>query len=73
MANRRLPPQKKDGESGGVAVKTEAFISRRSSGLCFDFSPRDPSIYIAGTEDGLIHKCSCRSVAFYRRKHPNRQ
>ncbi|KAK3288194.1 hypothetical protein CYMTET_4329 [Cymbomonas tetramitiformis] len=40
-------------------TKTEAFISRRSSGMCFDFSPKDPSIYVTGTEDGNIHKCSC--------------
>ena len=34
----------------------EAFISRRSSGMCLDFSQRDSSMYIAGTEDGTIHK-----------------
>ena len=39
--------------------KTEAFISRRGSGMCFDFSPKDPTVYIVGTEDGNIHKCSC--------------
>ncbi|QDZ18330.1 WD repeat domain-containing protein [Chloropicon primus] len=39
--------------------KNEAFISRRSSGMCFDFSPRDSSVYVAGTEEGNIHKCSC--------------
>ena len=38
--------------------KTEAFISRRGSGMCFDFSNRDPSIYVTGTEDGMLHKCS---------------
>jgi WD40 repeat protein len=26
--------------------------------MSFDFSARDPRIYIAGTEDGPIHKCS---------------
>mmetsp|Transcript_24966 Transcript_24966/g.81789 ORF Transcript_24966/g.81789 Transcript_24966/m.81789 type:complete len:774 (+) Transcript_24966:69-2390(+) len=39
--------------------KQEAFISRRSSGMCLDFCPRDSSVYLAGTEDGHIHKCSC--------------
>ena len=43
----------------GTGQKSEAFISRRSSGTCFDFSRRDPSIYMAGTEEGNIHKCSC--------------
>ncbi|XP_071952753.1 dynein axonemal intermediate chain 4-like isoform X2 [Antedon mediterranea] len=45
----------KDGREG----KSEALISRHASGLCFDFSPKDSNIYLAGTEDGLIHKCSC--------------
>lgn len=41
------------------AVKSDAFITRHAGGLCFDFSPLDNNIYIAGTEDGDIHKCSC--------------
>jgi len=44
---------------GGGGTKSEAFISRRSSGMCFDFCPRDNGMYVAGTEDGNIHKCSC--------------
>lgn len=40
------------------SVKGEAFISRRSSGMSFDFSRRDERMYIAGTEDGHIYKCS---------------
>ncbi|XP_072173395.1 dynein axonemal intermediate chain 4-like [Diadema setosum] len=39
--------------------KGEAFISRQAAGLSFDFYPKDSNIYLAGTEDGLIHKCSC--------------
>ncbi|KAM4629884.1 dynein axonemal intermediate chain 4 [Polymixia lowei] len=39
--------------------KTEAFISRLAPGLCFDFHPTDSNIYLAGTEEGHIHKCSC--------------
>ena len=39
-------------------VKGEAFISRRSSGMSFDFNQRDGRMYIAGTEDGHIYKCS---------------
>ena len=30
-----------------------------SSGLCFDFPIDNPTVYLAGTGDGLIHKCSC--------------
>uniref|UniRef100_A0A7S3NQ65 Dynein axonemal intermediate chain 4 n=1 Tax=Aureoumbra lagunensis TaxID=44058 RepID=A0A7S3NQ65_9STRA len=37
----------------------EGVISRQASGLCFDFPIDDPAIYIAGTEDGLAHRCSC--------------
>ncbi|XP_067677855.1 dynein axonemal intermediate chain 4-like isoform X2 [Haliotis asinina] len=39
--------------------KGEAFISRQAGGLCFDFHARDTNIYLAGTEEGHIHKCSC--------------
>ncbi|GFN91326.1 cytoplasmic dynein 1 intermediate chain [Plakobranchus ocellatus] len=39
--------------------KGEAFISRYAGGMCFDFHTKDPNIYIAGTEEGYIHKCSC--------------
>ena len=28
------------------------------NGLCFDFSPHDKDLYLVGTEEGLIHKCS---------------
>jgi len=39
--------------------KIPSFISRFSGGLCFDFNSKDSNIYLAGTEDGIIHKCSC--------------
>ncbi|EDV22267.1 uncharacterized protein TRIADDRAFT_29402, partial [Trichoplax adhaerens] len=37
----------------------EGLISRFSGGLSFDFYPKDTNIYLTGTEDGHIHKCSC--------------
>jgi len=43
-----------DGDAEG-----QNFISHFGSGLCFDFSTLDPSVYLAGTESGQIHKCSC--------------
>jgi WD40 repeat protein len=46
------------GAAAAANMNTEAFISRRASGMSFDFSSRDARIYIAGTEDGPIHKCS---------------
>ncbi|XP_075365056.1 dynein axonemal intermediate chain 4 isoform X1 [Mycteria americana] len=39
--------------------KSEALISRQAPGMCFDFHPKDTNFYLAGTEEGLIHKCSC--------------
>lgn len=45
--------------SGKTKKGGEAFISRYAGGLCFDFSVKDLSIYLAGTEDGFIHRCSC--------------
>ncbi|XP_066453759.1 dynein axonemal intermediate chain 4 isoform X2 [Eleutherodactylus coqui] len=43
----------------GEKEKKEAFISRQAPGMCFDFLPTDSNIYLAGTEEGHIHKCSC--------------
>ncbi|NXM61673.1 WDR78 protein, partial [Illadopsis cleaveri] len=39
--------------------KSEAPISQQAAGMCFDFHPEDPSIFLAGTEEGHIHCCSC--------------
>ncbi|KAM6079204.1 dynein axonemal intermediate chain 4 isoform 2-T2 [Theristicus caerulescens] len=39
--------------------KREALISRQAAGMCFDFHPKDTNFYLAGTEEGHIHKCSC--------------
>ena len=44
-----------------VKGKGEGIISRLGSGLCFDFanSTGDTALYYVGTEDGVVHKCSC--------------
>ncbi|KAJ1638295.1 WD40-repeat-containing domain protein, partial [Pavlovales sp. CCMP2436] len=42
----------------GVRATKRGIISRRAAGLSVDFSPTDASIYICGTEDGYILKCS---------------
>lgn len=36
----------------------EGIVSRKSSGFCIDFPRHDPSTYLVGTEDGLVHRCS---------------
>ena len=44
-----------------IKGKGEGIISRLGSGLCFDFanSTGDTALYYVGTEDGVVHKCSC--------------
>ena len=37
---------------------SSSFISRQSGGLCIDFNPRDSNVYLVGTEEGMIHRCS---------------
>ncbi|KAM6217062.1 LOW QUALITY PROTEIN: dynein axonemal intermediate chain 4 [Rhynchocyon petersi] len=44
---------------GEKEKKGEALISRQAPGMCFAFHPKDTNIYLAGTEEGHIHKCSC--------------
>ncbi|XP_067996965.1 dynein axonemal intermediate chain 4 [Melanerpes formicivorus] len=39
--------------------KSEALLSREAPGMCFDFHPKDTNVYLAGTEEGHIHLCSC--------------
>ncbi|XP_004699674.1 dynein axonemal intermediate chain 4 [Echinops telfairi] len=46
-------------KKGEKEKKGEALISRQAPGLCFAFHPKDTNIYLAGTEEGHIHKCSC--------------
>ncbi|KAM8728795.1 dynein axonemal intermediate chain 4 [Acanthopagrus schlegelii] len=49
-----LNQRKKAGEH-----KTDSVLSALTPGLCFDFHPTDSRIYLVGTWEGLIHKCSC--------------
>ncbi|XP_065673190.1 dynein axonemal intermediate chain 4-like [Hydra vulgaris] len=39
--------------------KSDALISRLAAGMCFDFHPSEGNTYLVGTEEGLIHRCSC--------------
>ncbi|NXB08869.1 WDR78 protein, partial [Cnemophilus loriae] len=39
--------------------KNEAPIPQQAAGMCFDFHPEDTDIFLAGTEEGHIHCCSC--------------
>lgn len=51
-------PQAQQAAKAGAAPASEGFMSMRSSGLCFDFSWMDSTVYLAGTEEGHVHKCS---------------
>lgn len=55
MKLKRIPTRM----GGKKEKKGEAFISRHAGGMCFDFNTRDSNLYLAGTEEGHIHKCSC--------------
>ncbi|XP_059191639.1 dynein axonemal intermediate chain 4-like [Centropristis striata] len=50
--------QKKAPENKKMKKKMDSFVSTLTPGLCFDFHPTDFSVYLAGTWDGHIHKCS---------------
>jgi len=59
MNLKRVAAPAKSAKEGAAAAGSEGIISRKASGLCVAFSLKDPNIYLAGTEDGHIHKCSC--------------
>ncbi|KAJ3273838.1 WD repeat-containing protein 78 [Terramyces sp. JEL0728] len=59
MILKRLTKQKSNSVKTGAAMNSNSFIARQTGGLCFDFNTKDSNIYIVGTEDGQIHKCSC--------------
>lgn len=51
--------------SNSVYGHKEGIVSRKSSGFCIDFPRHDPSTYLVGTEDGLVHRCSTSSNEQY--------
>lgn len=57
MKLKRVNEAKKSKDGGGK--KSDALISRFAAGFCFDVHPNDSNVYLAGTEEGHIHKCSC--------------
>ncbi|KAM7378746.1 hypothetical protein PAMP_004345 [Pampus punctatissimus] len=59
MKLKRIHNTKKKAGGNKTEKSTESLLSALTPGLCFDFHPTDSSIYLAGTWEGLIHKCSC--------------
>eukprot|EP00659_Diplonema_papillatum_P013161 gene13161-20322_t len=45
--------------------KGDALLSRQSGGMCLDFNPAEPIMYVVGTEDGTIHKCNTSNQEHY--------
>ncbi|CAF0989978.1 unnamed protein product [Rotaria magnacalcarata] len=50
--------QKRENGKDTKGSKSENLLFRTSGGLCFDVCPDDKTIYLCGTEEGLIHRCS---------------
>ncbi|XP_069571998.1 dynein axonemal intermediate chain 4 [Brachyistius frenatus] len=59
MKIKRIDNTKRKAGVNTTEKMTESVLSALSPGLCFDFHPKDSSIYLTGTWEGLIHKCSC--------------
>jgi len=55
--NKQTTGKKNDATSS--SKKSDALISRYAAGMCFDFHSTDGNIYLAGTEEGNVHRCSC--------------
>eukprot|EP00210_Caulerpa_lentillifera_P001431 g1373.t1 len=51
---KRIPRKR----SGITEENKTPFISRISTGLCMALHPTDPTLYLVGTDDGWVHKCS---------------
>nr|XP_020475248.1 WD repeat-containing protein 78 isoform X5 [Monopterus albus] len=57
MKLERVHNKKK--KAGGNGTEKKSVLSELTPGLCFDFHPLDSGLYLVGTWEGLIHKCSC--------------
>ncbi|XP_044213816.1 dynein axonemal intermediate chain 4-like isoform X1 [Thunnus albacares] len=63
MKLKRIQDGKK--KAAGSKKKTDNVLSGTTPGLCVDFHPTDSSIYLAGTWEGLIHKCSFSNSQYF--------
>ena len=51
--------QSKGSKVVGTKSSHAAFVAMQGSCMALEFCPDDPVLYLVGTEDGTIHKCSC--------------
>ena len=61
----RLKRTQTDAPGSQGQGKGEALLSRQSGGMCTDFNPSEPIMYVVGTEDGTIHKCNTSNQEQY--------
>ncbi|MED6279186.1 hypothetical protein CHARACLAT_031905, partial [Characodon lateralis] len=59
MKLKRINNTQRMAEQNKQEKTAECVLSALTPGLCFDFHPTDSSIYLTGTFEGNIHKCSC--------------
>nr|XP_049580264.1 dynein axonemal intermediate chain 4 isoform X2 [Syngnathus scovelli] len=56
---------------GNKTKREGLLVSTATAGLCLDFQPTDPTIYLAGTSEGVVQKCSVSNhhhyLALYRK------
>ncbi|XP_037537903.1 dynein axonemal intermediate chain 4 [Nematolebias whitei] len=62
MELKRINQTKRKDGVNTTETTTGCVFSALTPGLCFDFHPTDPSIYLVGTWEGPIHKCSCSNT-----------
>lgn len=59
MLAKRVARESNGGEVRHKGNAKAAFMARLAGVMCIDFLPEDHNIYLIGTEDGNIHRCSC--------------
>eukprot|EP01059_Diplonema_ambulator_P010989 TRINITY_DN20982_c0_g1_i2.p1 TRINITY_DN20982_c0_g1~~TRINITY_DN20982_c0_g1_i2.p1 ORF type:complete len:848 (+),score=323.11 TRINITY_DN20982_c0_g1_i2:33-2546(+) len=65
MRLKRTQNDSAHSQNAAAGNKGEALLSRQSGGMCLDFNPTEPIMYVVGTEDGTIHKCNTSNQEQY--------
>ncbi|XP_072296618.1 dynein axonemal intermediate chain 4 [Eucyclogobius newberryi] len=58
MKLKRVKSAKRNATENRSETKPENILSALTPGMCFDFHPKEAGVYLVGTWEGLIHKCS---------------
>ncbi|KAJ0059322.1 hypothetical protein NL108_015507, partial [Boleophthalmus pectinirostris] len=65
MKLKRVKSAKKNNAENKNETKPENILSALTPGMCFDFHPKESGLYLVGTWEGLIHKCSASNTQQY--------